>query len=460
MVARMFALPPVRLLVFASSVVLLACGDDGGREDEASAGGSNSDPSGISVGTVPTEATGGGGISVGGDDTGMKLDLPAESTDSGFPGNGGDCNGNGMENDYEFSIIWISNSGEGTVSKIDTEAAVEVARYRTGPIAAPDPSRTSVNLRGDVAVANRSGSITKIAANPMRCVDKNGNGTIDTSQSGGDVRAWGEDECVLWHHDLGFPQGLDSNQGGPRAVAWDAGDPAQCYLGARVWIGWRDQPNAGVKLRRLDGDTGVEQVTVDVPDWQCNWGHGTYGGAIDKDGAFWGLGTLQTLVRVDPQSLAVDRWEGPGGVVYGIAIDKRGTPWLGGWDGQLWHFDRDTAAFVSHGVVGPGRLRGLMIDKQGHAWLAGNDPCALVRFDTEAGQVVDGNIALPGCSEPVGVSIDRDAYVWVVDRAANRAYKVDPDTYGIVTVEGLVAPYTYSDMTGAGLDLVVNPPVD
>jgi len=27
------------------------------------------------------------------------------------------------------------------------------------------------------------------------------------------------------------------------------------------------------------------------------------------------------------------------------------------------------------------------------------------------------------------------------------------------TVEGLVDPYTYSDMTGAGLDLVVNPPV-
>lgn len=27
-----------------------------------------------------------------------------------------------------------------------------------------------------------------------------------------------------------------------------------------------------------------------------------------------------------------------------------------------------------------------------------------------------------------------------------------------LTVTGLVGPYTYSDMTGAGLDLVVNPP--
>jgi hypothetical protein len=28
----------------------------------------------------------------------------------------------------------------------------------------------------------------------------------------------------------------------------------------------------------------------------------------------------------------------------------------------------------------------------------------------------------------------------------------------VLTVSGLVSPYTYSDMTGAGLDLVTNPP--
>ena len=41
----------------------------------------------------------------------------------------------------------------------------------------------------------------------------------------------------------------------------------------------------------------------------------------------------------------------------------------------------------------------------------------------------------------------------------NMAFKVDPDTYQVqLTVTGLVNPYTYSDMTGAGLDLVLNPP--
>jgi hypothetical protein len=72
--------------------------------------------------------------------------------------------------------------------------------------------------------------------------------------------------------------------------------------------------------------------------------------------------------------------------------------------------------------------------------------------------LVNDQIPLPGCDDPVGISIDAEGYVWVPDRGADLAYKVHPMTYATVTVSGLVAPYTYSDMTGAGLGLVVNPP--
>src|SRR5690606_5242763 len=122
-------------------------------------------------------------------------------------------------------------------------------------------------------------------------------------------------------------------------------------------------------------------------------------------------------------------------------------------------FDVAGQSWEDRGKVGDsGRLRGLAIDRDGHAWLAGNSPCGLVRYDTVAGQAISTLIALPGCSEPVGVSVDADGFVWVVDRGADLAYKVDPDTQTVVTtVGGLVSPYTYSDMTGAGLDLVVNP---
>lgn len=77
----------------------------------------------------------------------------------------------------------------------------------------------------------------------------------------------------------------------------------------------------------------------------------------------------------------------------------------------------------------------------------------------QARSVLAPAIALPGCVQPVGVSIDVEGYVWIVDQGANQAFKIDPDPYQVqLSVVGLFQPYTYSDMTGAGLNLVVNPP--
>ena len=95
----------------------------------------------------------------------------------------------------------------------------------------------------------------------------------------------------------------------------------------------------------------------------------------------------------------------------------------------------------------------------GRAWIAGNVPCRLSLVDANTDTLIDDAIPLPGCGTPVGTSIDEQGFVWVVDQGTSTAYKVDPDTHDVVTtVGGLVQPYTYSDMTGAGLDLVVNPP--
>jgi hypothetical protein len=365
--------------------------------------------------------------------------------------------------DADFSIIWIANSPDGTVSKIDTKTAIEIARYRTGP-GAPDPSRTSVNLEGDVAVSNRQGSVTKIAAELVDCVDADGSGTITTSQGPADVLEWGADECVLWHHDAGFDEGIAGSQGGPRATAWTAGeyDEQTCRNeNAELWFGFRNQPAASVTIRKLDGNDGSVIGEVVVDEWPCNWDHGPYGGAIDASGDFWGLGTSGSIFRIHRDDFTVERWDNPvSHVMYGIALDATGTPWIAGWSGNLWAFDRATETWVDHGGTngGPTRLRGLAIDSDGSAWVAGNEPCGLMRYDTQGATLVDGAIALPGCVTPVGVSIDVDGMVWVVDKDADKAFKLDPADNSVVTVEGLVDPYTYSDMTGAGLGLVVNPP--
>ena len=65
----------------------------------------------------------------------------------------------------------------------------QVAAYVTYPGGYADPSRTTVGLGGDAVVANRASndgnkaSATKIAGDKTTCVDRNGNGKIDTYES-------------------------------------------------------------------------------------------------------------------------------------------------------------------------------------------------------------------------------------------------------------------------------------
>ena len=153
----------------------------------------------------------------------------------------------------------------------------------------------------------------------------------------------------------------------------------------------------------------------------------------------------------------------PGSNAYGMGVDGDGQPWFATYSGGagvdfVYRFDPLTQTFHSAGGV-TGRYRGLAIDREDRVWVAGNSPCRLSLFDRLNDNVINDSIALPGCSDPVGVTIDRDGFVWVVDRGASVAWKVDPVAQTIVaTVTGLTSPYTYSDFSGSGLDLVINPP--
>lgn len=444
--------------------LLFACGSDRERESgDASAGVlSITATSGITTNATAADADG--------SDDGVKIDV-GTAFDLGS-GNGGDCPGGGgmMGEDVEFSYIWIANSPAGTVSKIDTRTGIEVGRYATGPATQAEPSRTSVNLYGDVAVSNRgaqtggAGGVTKIAARVDDCIDTNANGMIDTSTGPADVKPWGMDECVLWNVEIAS----DVYQHGPRPTAWEGvvDDGGCAAANPRLWMGWYDYAANTGKFRRLDGATGATLDEVDVPAWN-GLDYGPYGGAVNAEGDFFAVG-WQTgpLIRIDSQTLNVDRWAfGPPpqdqSWSYGMSLDQYGNPWVAS-AGAAATFDVATQQWT-YIHTGNQSMRGVMVDKEDRAWFAvdasGAFGCGLGVVDVNTKQLVAPAIALAGCVAPVGVSIDVEGYVWVVDQGANAAFKVDPETYQVLlTVGGLVAPYTYSDMTGAGLNLVVNPP--
>ncbi|MCY1057426.1 hypothetical protein [Nannocystis sp. SCPEA4] len=389
-----------------------------------------------------------------------KFDLGIQPDQPGGTGCGGGGGGNGMP---EFSYIWIANSVEGTVSKIDTFTGVEVGRYVSGPLTEGlgnvnnGPSRTSVNLYGDAAVANRNGGVTKIAARHDDCPDTNGNGIVDTSTGPLDVKPWGQDECVLWHHPT--PTNPQAFQEGPRPLAW-VGEiqPDKCPAkNPPLWFGYYKQAQNLGAFERLDGATGTTLDALDVP-WSGNsWG--PYGGAVNKDGDFFVTGwSTGPAIRIAHDTLQVTVFANNGfPSYYGMALDANGELWVAGCDSIIYHLDPNSQIWTQVGT-GPGCLRGIQVDKMGRAFIAHNGfPAGIVVVDTVSKTILNPNVPLPGASTPVGISVDVEGYVWVVDQGG-WAYKVDPDSYQVVLqVMGLNQPYTYSDMTGAGLNLVVNP---
>jgi len=444
------------VFIALTTVAVAACSDDGTRPADGSGETSGltttaSTTASTSAETGTEDSTTDDPSTTAGETGGVpKFDLQP------IPDNAQGCgNGGGQGEEDAFSYIWIANSTQGTISKIETVSTIEQGRYAVTNDPTQQPSRTSVNQYGDVAAGHRfAARVTKVAAQPENCVDTNQNGMIDTSTGPDDIRPYGEDECVLWTTDL-MPA---SN--GTRAVAWEGGtiDPDTCENttpNPRLWVAYTGNP---VQVARLDGETGAILDEVSI-----NSGGYAYGGAVNADGDFWvsdrsGL----TLSKVDGEDLTVSIYPVPASNAYGVGMDQNGHPWFAtyavGPGDHVYRFDPDLEAFVDAGGT-TGRYRGLTVDREGRVWVAGNSPCRLTLFDALTDSEISDSIELPGCVDPVGTSVDRDGYVWVVDRGASVAWKIDPVFHIIVgMVNGLVNPYTYSDMTGQGLNLVVNPP--
>lgn len=400
------------------------------------------------------------------------------------------------ERQVDFGFLWVANTGENTVSKIDVDTGREVARYAAalpvaglpqGPIPYPStdpwndcqhcPSRTAIDFRGDAYVANRAfglqGSVTKFANNEIHCEDLDGNGHIDTSwDANGDgvidvndpAEFFGvEDECILWTVAVGNSNGI------PRAIAIDSGSVPDYGSFGNVWVGIYNERRAVM----LNGDTGEQVASVNLDNGSLSV-H-PYGAAVDAWGFVW-FGSLSdgTLAQVDTIGANLvdihDKQAGSGCPgAYGIAIDVKGRIWQGGYDcNTAERFDPVTGVWDSISFAGAGRggtTRGIAPDLAGTVWVAHTDGY-VSRFDAETLDELE-SFALPhhlggaeAVNNTVGVGIDRNGACWAV--SINRNYQVGSATRiqpgGAITSFPVgLFPYTYSDFTGFGLTTVTRP---
>jgi hypothetical protein len=381
--------------------------------------------------------------------------------------------------------IWIANSAEGTESKVDVNTNKEVARYCTYPGCAADPSRSTVSLQGDVVVANRANyygitfperaSAVKIAGDKSRCVDRNGNGVIDTNESAGPVPAkfmWpagqkdSPDECVLWWTDLS--KDANGNAVGapgtlPRAATFDATIAPDGTLSSYVYIGLYQTQ----EVLRLDAKTGAILKRIKTP------GNNPYGMVSDKDGNLWIRGGNLTKITVKNNDAVSAYPESACG--YGITADSRGYIYTAS-NACIARFNPANPNAGWEQVAVPGGacfMRGLALDSKFNLWAA--DTCnGIYHFDASPaygmGMTYKKLVSPRGTGSDkyyLGIGIDINENPWIVSTGSGNLsvrtpgsgmiYHIDPATYNATGVQVGDNPYTYSDMTGAQLRIAGSP---
>ncbi len=364
----------------------------------------------------------------------------------------------------ESSYLWVPNTAESTFSRWDARAITELGRYRVGypELACPGvcchasgcnmPSRVGVDGRGDAYVANRGfsaqGSVTKIAADISRCVDRNGSGSIETSVDS-DPLPYGEDECLLYNAAVGPVNAV------LRAFAIDLGDPM--HPEGYPWVGGYNIN----KFWKLDPDTGETLLEVDVPVRP-------YGGIVLSNGKMW-IGTLDenatswvdtTTGEVGPRvAYPVSRGCAQS---YGITADAEERLWFSGWGcNDALGFNPRTEEWTRVDTRGYGMStgRGITPDSRGRIWMAmgGDGQSHLGVWNADAfvpgGTIPPEQVTLlrmpPGHTGPSGVGEDRDGYMWLAHQVSSQLIRIDPDTLQIESYDGPNRVYTYTDFTGS-----------
>lgn len=397
-------------------------------------------------------------------------------------------------------FIWIACSDRGTVVRIDTATGAILGEYLSAPQGyGLNPSRTTVDLLGNVWVGNRNegggingvphGSVVKIglviggirgdknadgtvSPNPAggylappflysTAVDRDGDGLIRTSAGLGDVLSWvavtdgvgdpfgdarvedAGDECILVYQRLPDADGV-------RHVSVDGSN--------NVWVG--GYPYVQRMFHKLAATTGAILASFDARPY----GAGGYGGLIDANGVLWSASISQNaLLRYDLNTgIGITL---PISGSYGLGIDSAGNIWNSMWSNNaIMKIAPDGTLFAGFpkATGGASNDRGVAVTPDDDVWVAGSGGSDVSRL---AG---DGSLRKviplgPDGITPTGVAVDANGKVWVTCYDSDTAKRIDPDAGGdglgavdlTVSLGANAGPYNYSDMTGGVLIGVV-----
>jgi streptogramin lyase len=266
-------------------------------------------------------------------------------------------------------FIWVPNSNEGTVSKVDTVTGKELGRYRTGPTSNGNPSRTTVDLQGSCWVGNRdTGTVVKIGLSEAGLYnDTNGDGFMNTSMdlngdgnvTGAEILPWGQDECVLFEVLLG------NSGSGPRGLAIDAAN--------NLWAGTYTL-SGGNNFYHIGGDNGTIFDTIDIHPRR------SYGALIDGNGNIWSSCLKSYVLKIDPTTKSITKVDLTH-ISYGLGIDQNNHLFVAGWKTDRVSKIDVNAHTVTHAPQGDANSRGVAVTSDGDVWVVNSNDGDVTRLN-------------------------------------------------------------------------------
>lgn len=339
--------------------------------------------------------------------------------------------------------MWVANSAEGTLSRIDIHEQRETARYPSG---GTEPSRVAVDWHGDAWIVNREfdgmSSVTKVAGDPSRCVDVDGDG-LETSTGPSDVRLLAEDECILFNVPVGGHKDV------ARAIAIDGDTGLDDISGGDAWIGLHD----GHAVIELDGLTGAELRRIETPEFS------PYSATFDRWGVLWMAERQGLVARIDPHAaepLSILTVPYPCYLLYSLSVDQEGRLLLTGFSCDAL-FSYDPALDRWSRASSPPSPRGSMFDPDvGFVTAHTSGLMSRVRLDplraSDTFEIVSDTVTP---FETIGIAIDADGMVWTASSQGGAgddgiATRIDPESGEVLAqVEVGRAPHVQGDLAGA-----------
>lgn len=314
-------------------------------------------------------------------------------------------------------ILWIPNSGAGnSVSKISTVDGNEMGQYYTVGSGNGDPSRVSLDSKGNVWVGNRGErSVVKIGlAEKDQCIDRNGDGVIETSKDfnengiidANEILPFNMDECLLANVPLGGGgRGGALDWKGIRAVCVDRQD--NVYAGL-----WSDQ-----RLFYISSNGRVEKEWY-LPNYLPDPRFYPYGCFVDqKTGIVWisSAGTNHPeypgLVKFNPQTETFTEIN-LGYYVYGIApCSTEDCLVINAWNSQRLAKLNTTSNSVIFDIPKTELKdgRGIITDEEDNIYAVSSANRLVVKYDKNGNEIKRAST----CLEPRGLGIDAVGKIWV-----------------------------------------------